>query len=619
MNPKIRHALLVSTLSLGTIAALAMTGCSESDDPVSNQQEQEQELGQEQEVSQSITEIAAADGNFSTLVAALQAAGLDETLAGEGSFTVFAPVDDAFAALPEGTIEALLADPEGDLTNILTYHVIGSVVKADEVVGLTEATTLQGSKISIEVVDGDVILNGSIKVTSTDIIANNGVIHVIDGVLIPTAEDNSDDEEVKEDEESQMDLTITEIAAADEQFSTLVTALEAAELDEVLNGTDNYTVFAPTNDAFAALAEGTLETLLADPTGDLADILLYHVVAGKVDASAVVGLTEAVTANGAKVGIEVVDGKVILNGNAEVVVTDIMAKNGIIHVIDAVILPQNGPKNIVETALADDQFSTLVTALTEAKLVETLSDEEGEFTVFAPTNAAFEALPEGTLEALLADPEGDLKDILLYHVVGAEVDAAAVVGLNYANTVEGSRVTIEVVNGKVILNGNAEVTTTDIQTTNGIIHVIDAVILPSNAPKSIAEIAAGNADLETLTTAVDAAGLTETLTAAGEFTVFAPTDAAFDALEASSPGTLDALLADPEGDLKNILLYHVVGSEVNASEVVTLTSAPSLESTEISIEVVNGKVILDGKAEVVITDIVANNGIVHVIDAVITP
>ncbi len=134
-----------------------------------------------------IPEVAAEAGSFTTLLAAVDAAGLSETLAGEGPFTVFAPTDDAFAALPEGTVEALLADIP-TLTDILLYHVVSGAVGSDAVVGLEAATTLQGSDITIAVVDGSVILNGMAKVITTDVPASNGVIHVIDTVLLPPTE-----------------------------------------------------------------------------------------------------------------------------------------------------------------------------------------------------------------------------------------------------------------------------------------------------------------------------------------------------------------------------------------------------------------------------------------------
>ena len=149
----------------------------------------------EKEVTKSITEIAV-DGGFNTLVTALDAAGLVETLSGEGTFTVFAPTDEAFAALPEGMLEGLLADTEA-LTQILLYHVVGDVVKAETVLTLDEAETLAGNKVSIEVVDGNVYVNDS-KVTSTDIEASNGVIHVIDKVLVPGMDEMGNNKELSD-------------------------------------------------------------------------------------------------------------------------------------------------------------------------------------------------------------------------------------------------------------------------------------------------------------------------------------------------------------------------------------------------------------------------------------
>ena len=276
----------------------------------------------------SIAEIAAGDPNFSTLVAALDAAGLVETLAGEGNFTVFAPTNDAFAALPEGTVEALLEDPQGDLTQILLYHVVDGVARAADVVNLTEATTLNGAPIAIAVVDGGVRLNESVNVVTTDIEATNGVIHVIDAVLLPPAA-----------EDAEALPSIAEIAAGDPNFSTLVAALDAAGLVETLAGEGDFTVFAPTNDAFAALPEGTVETLLADPSGNLTQILLYHVLGVRAGAADVVNLTSAETLQGSEISIAVVDDGVVLNDVVRVITTDIMASNGVIHVIDAVLLP----------------------------------------------------------------------------------------------------------------------------------------------------------------------------------------------------------------------------------------------------------------------------------------
>ncbi len=278
-----------------------------------------------EEMAKDIVDTAVDAGSFGTLVAAVQAAGLVETLKGEGPFTVFAPTEEAFAALPAGTLEALLADPAGDLTQILLYHVVpGKVMAADVSDGL-EADTAQGGKVKFMVADGKVMINDA-NIVATDVVASNGVIHVIDKVILPPAA------------EEAAAGTIPEVAAAAGNFNTLLAAVTAAGLAETLSGEGPFTVFAPTDEAFAALPAGTVEALLADPAGDLTQILLYHVVPGKVMAADVSDGLEADTAQGGKVAFTVADGKVMING-ANIVATDIEASNGVIHVIDAVILP----------------------------------------------------------------------------------------------------------------------------------------------------------------------------------------------------------------------------------------------------------------------------------------
>lgn len=289
-------------------------------------------------------------------------------------------------------------------------------------------------------------------------------------------------------EPTQAPQTIVDIAVADGRFTTLVAAVQAAGLAETLSGEGPFTVFAPTDEAFAALPAGTLDTLLEDPAADLKDILLYHVIPGKVMAADVAGLETAETALGKEVTFRIDGDKVFIN-DAQVILTDIEASNGVIHVIDSVILPpaddamateeedaMAAEADIVDTAVADGRFTTLVAAVQAAGLVETLKGE-GPFTVFAPTDEAFAKLPAGTIDALLEQPEGDLKDILLYHVVSGKVMAADVVKLTSAETVLGPEVQVRVEGDQVFIN-DAQVLITDIQTSNGVIHVIDSVLLP---------------------------------------------------------------------------------------------------------------------------------------------
>ena len=341
---------------LGLIIALAVA-CSDDDQqqqqaqPASSEQQAEERAEQVQAQQQqqpeqhgTIVDIAVADDRFETLVAALQAAELVETLQRDGPFTVFAPTDDAFVALPEGTVAALLEDIPA-LTNILLYHVVAGDVRAADVVNLESAVTIQGEAVRISV-DGDSVRINDANVVITDIEASNGVIHVIDAVLLPPepqaaqveqVEDPEPTQQAEQPEQVEQPGTIVDIAVADGRFETLVAALQAAELVETLQGDGPFTVFAPTDDAFDALPEGTVAALLEDIPA-LTDILLYHVVAGDVRAADVVALESAVTVQGEAVSISVEGDSVRINDSL-VVIADIVASNGVIHVIDAVLLP----------------------------------------------------------------------------------------------------------------------------------------------------------------------------------------------------------------------------------------------------------------------------------------
>ncbi len=380
--PKLFALLLALVLVTGTVSAFAAPA--------------------EQAEGQTIVDIAVADGRFTTLVTALQAAGLVETLQGEGPFTVFAPTDEAFAKLPEGALDGLLADTEA-LTNVLLYHVVPGKVMAADVVNLTSADTVANLPVSI-MVEGDVVKVGDAQVIIPDIEASNGVIHVIDTVLLPpaaeapmaeeavpavceqvytvqgddwlskiadkflgdvlayqaiveatnsAAAENSSFNQISNpnvievgwklcipaagEEMMAEGQTIVDIAVADGRFTTLVTALQAAGLVETLQGEGPFTVFAPTDEAFAKLPEGALDGLLAD-TEALTNVLLYHVVPGKVMAADVVNLTSADTVANLPVSI-MVEGDVVKVGDAQVIIPDIEASNGVIHVIDTVLLP----------------------------------------------------------------------------------------------------------------------------------------------------------------------------------------------------------------------------------------------------------------------------------------
>lgn len=290
-----------------------------------------------------------------------------------------------------------------------------------------------------------------------------------------------------------------------------------------------------------------------------------------------------------------------------------------------VLLSDRTVNDIVETAIAAGNFSSLATALTTAELVSTLQGE-GPFTVFAPTDTAFGKLDSAVLDDLLNNPDSlpALTDILLYHVVPGELSAADL-GLDvddlfsgeastkYLTTVGGSDLRLDVTPFGVMINGESMVQTADLETSNGLIHVIDTVLLP---PADIVDTAI-DAGLSSLATAVTEGELVDTLRGDGPFTVFAPVNSAFDAL---GQETLDDLFMDENlATLQDILLFHVVsGARVYESEVAPgMVQMANGDTAEITVDE-DGNVFIEG-AQIIQTDINTSNGVVHLIDTVITP
>jgi transforming growth factor-beta-induced protein len=270
-----------------------------------------------------IVETAVAAGQFGTLVSLAQAAGLGDTLANGGPFTVFAPTDAAFAKVPKATLDALAADP-AKLRAVLLYHVVSGAVPASQVVGLDSAKTLNGASVAITASGGSVKVDGA-TVTATDIRASNGIIHVIDTVLIPKAAPAAP-------------KNIVQTASGAGSFKTLTSLLRRAGLTGALQAKGPFTVFAPTDAAFAKVPKATLAAL-GKNRAKLRAVLLYHVVKGKVTAKQVVKLRSAKTLNGQSVRIRTA-GRTVRIDNARVVTADVAASNGVIHAIDRVLIPR---------------------------------------------------------------------------------------------------------------------------------------------------------------------------------------------------------------------------------------------------------------------------------------
>ncbi|UII22254.1 fasciclin domain-containing protein [Fulvivirga ligni] len=554
-----------------------------------------------------IVDVAIANG-YNTLAAALTEADLVDDLKGTGPFTVFAPTDEAFAAA------GITASNVGDVENleaILLYHVVsGKVMSSDLSSGMVE--TLNGASVTIDA--SELTVDDIDIVSPFDVEASNGVIHTIDGVLMPPPP------------------TIVGTAQANSNLSMLVTALtKYPDLVSLLDGEGSFTVFAPTNTAFENLLDVIGQESIDDvPEDVLKRVLQYHVISSAALMSTDLSDGQmAATALSAEDEITVsIDGSNVMINNANVVTADVETSNGVMHVIDAVLVPEleaSIVNTIVEPAYFNKSYSILTAAVVKANLLSTLIDGEANYTLFAPNNAAFEAAGITSLDELSGE---DLAPILQYHVLGSEVFAE-----DLPSTAESFATAITTLNGDfyltnnsngVFINGNSQVTVATseggaMDYDNGVVHGINRTLMP--ASMNVVEIAAaaGFTDL--------AAALTEAdldLTGNGPFTVFAPTNDAFQALytalNVSGPAEID------DETLEAVLLYHVISGRVFSSDLMDGLEAGTLaDGTTIMLDITDGTVTLEDKdpdftdATVTGTDELATNGVVHIIDAVLIP
>ena len=565
--------------------------------------------------TQNIVEIALGSPDLNNLVAALQRADLVQTIQ-NGNFTVFAPVDQAFNDfLSKKGFASLEAVPVDVLRQILLNHVlVGEAKSSDIITGYqtTEATeSTSGNKINMYIDKSSRIkINGMSSVISRDIDASNGVIHLVNAVIeLPT---------------------VVDFAVADNTFSTLVAALTRSDLtfDYVAalstpNGTSPapFTVFAPTNAAFGDLLAELGASGLSDidePT--LKATLDLHAVAGANVLAA--GLIDDMPIGtlGGEITANVTGGATLTDSNgriSNIVVTDVQAANGVIHVIDKVVLPKL-PENLVSTAYNTPELSILFDAIQAAGLAEALSGSD-PLTVLAPTNDAFAAfLVDNNFGSLGDIPTDVLTQVLLNHVIGGSIMSTDLTsaGSGYASTeatgAGGNKMSLyyDTASG-VTFNGISTVSTPDVEATNGVVHIVDAVIgLPT-----IVDHAVANNSFSSLVGALTTGGnttFTDLLSTPGDFTVFAPTNDAF------------AAFANPNGNALDVILSnHVVVGATAVSSGLTnsyVKTAATFETTDknlsLYINTDNG-VTLNGTSDVIIADVIASNGVIHAVDAVI--
>jgi transforming growth factor-beta-induced protein len=433
-----------------------------------------------------IVELAESVPALSTLVAAVVAGDLADTLSSAGPFTVFAPTNDAFGALGKKTIDSLMKPAnKAQLVDILTYHVLPEQVLSTDLALFQAAKTVEGKNLHVTVWGGVVKVGPSLtslsKVTAADNLASNGVAHIIDKVLLPPSS-----------LEATAKPNIVELAESVPTLSTLVAAVVAGDLADTLSSAGPFTVFAPTNDAFAALPAGVVDSLMKpENKAQLVDILTYHVLPEQVLSKDLAPFQAVDTVEGKKLHVQKWGGGVRVGPSLlskdlkNVIAADNLASNGVAHIIDGVLLPPTPPapkaKNIVELAQSVPSLSTLVTAVVAGDLAATLSSP-GPFTVFAPTNDGFGKLPKGTVDTLLKpENKATLVDILTYHVLPSQVLSTDLKSFQRVKTVEGKNLHVYKSTRRgvrVTPDGRHfnTVTAADNKASNGVVHIIDGVL-----------------------------------------------------------------------------------------------------------------------------------------------
>lgn len=406
-------------------------------------------------------DVIATSPNHTSLAAALQQEGLVSALQNNSAtLTVFAPDNAAFdnlAAALGTDLNGLLQTP--NLDDILLYHVLGVTAMAADVNNGDIVTPLHtANTIKLTKTGAGAVFANQAQVNAADLTADNGVVHSIDAVILPV--------------ETVVDVAI------DNGFTSLTTAVVTAELLPALtNPLAELTVFAPTDQAFTDLATALntdINGLLALP--NLADILTYHVLGAEVLSGDVTnGLIAQPLSTTNTLKMTVTGSGSVFANQAEVTSFDIGADNGVVHVLNAVVLPT---ETVVDVAI-DNGFTTLTEAVVEAELLPALTNPLAEFTVFAPTNQAFDELATALntdVNGLLALP--NLQDILLYHALDGTVLSTDLSNGAVA-TLEGSNIIIDLSAGVMI--NDANVSMPDVTSDNGVVHVIDKVLIPGTA------------------------------------------------------------------------------------------------------------------------------------------
>ncbi|KAM4748796.1 transforming growth factor-beta-induced protein ig-h3 [Rhinophrynus dorsalis] len=510
-------------------------------------------------------------------------ANLRPEIEGPGSFTIFAPSNEAWADLPAEILDALVSNVNIELLNALRYHMVDRRLLTDELKhGITIPSMYQNLDIHVHHYPNGIVTVNCARLIKADHHATNGVVHVIDKVI--TAVTNN----------------IDQVLETEESLEQLQAAVAASGLNTLLESEDKqYTLLAPTNEAFQKIPPETLNRILGDPEA-LKDLLHHHILNNAQCSEAIIAGSSMETLEGTSIEVGCLGEELTLNGKPIISKKDILATNGVVHFIDELLIP-DAAKTLAELG-KDSVVSTTIDLFRQAGLNSHLDVNE-RVTVIAPHNNAFK---DGTPSV-----DRDLTNLLRNHIIKEQLSSKYLYHGQVLETVGGKKLRVFVYRNALCIE-NSCIDAHDKKGRYGTLFIVDKLLTPPTG--NVMDVLKADNRFSMLVAAIQSAGLTETLNREGAFTVFAPTDEAFRSLPQAE---LNKLLGDAQ-ELSNLLKYHI-GDEILVSGAVSqLVRLKSLQGERLEATSRNATLHVN-KERVSEPDLMATNGVIHAISTVLKP
>ncbi|KAM5172860.1 transforming growth factor-beta-induced protein ig-h3 [Mantella aurantiaca] len=510
-------------------------------------------------------------------------ANLKPEIEGPGSFTIFAPSNEAWKALPAEILDALVSNVNIELLNALRYHMVDRRLLTDELKhGITIPSMYQNLDIHVHHYPNGIVTVNCARLIKADHHATNGVVHVIDKVI--TAVTNN----------------IAQVVDTEDSLETLRAALAASGLNDILETEEKqYTLLAPTNEAFEKVSPETLNRILGDPEA-LKDLLNHHLLNNAQCSEAIIAGSSIETVEGTPVEVGCHGDELTLNGKAIISKKDTLATNGVVHFVDELLIPDSA-KTLSE--LGKDSVSSIVIDLfNQAGLGSHLAVNE-RVTVIAPNNNVFK---DGT-----PNIDKDMTDLLQNHIIKDQLSSKYLYHGQVLETFGGKKLRVFVYRNALCVE-NSCIDAHDKKGRYGTMFIVDKLLTPPSG--NVMDVLKADNRFSLLVAAIQSAGLTETLNREGTFTVFAPTDEAFRALPRAE---LNRLLGNAK-ELSNLLKYHIGDEILVSGSVSQLVRLKSLQGGKLEASSRNSTLHIN-KQRVSEADLMATNGVVHAINTVLQP